>query len=181
MVAEDESQLNYSCDYCQYETDSKENLDNHIHTFHLPKDPNSNDCSKCGKKFIRKISLERHLKICGQSKNKNKFLLRYSQEHYEYQTKLKPKISPKISTKIVAKNAVCNRCKKIFSRRLGLSLHLKFCGQPEEVKRLLRRYSCAYCNYKTDFISQFDVHMQTHHLPKNLPENLGKFIKIKLL
>lgn len=56
--------IRYFCEHCDYKNKYKVSLARHLAKFH-PLDPNANKCPKCPKKFAGKISLNKHLLVCG--------------------------------------------------------------------------------------------------------------------
>lgn len=53
--------MRFTCDHCNYKSDVKSNLLEHIRAKHSPRDPNLNKCSKCEKSFLWQSSLWKHL------------------------------------------------------------------------------------------------------------------------
>lgn len=143
----------FICDYCDYKTYLKENLIYHIQAKHLPRDSNFNKCGKCGKTYSWKPDLRKHLKKCGSpKKSKNETLIA-------------------VPNKAKSSNK-CEKCGKNYSQRRYMLRHSKLCGQPKDGKRPQMLFSCAHCDYGTDYKHHLSDHINSKHVPRHL--NLNK-------
>lgn len=61
----------------------------------------------------------------------------------------------------------CTKCQKIFTRSSYLKIHSKTCGKSEDLKRSLMRYSCDYCDHKSNYKYHLQLHIRDKHLPKD--------------
>lgn len=159
-------QQKISCDHCNYKTIRKSHLSSHIKSKHLPKNPRSNKCSKCGSCFSWRSDLRRHSKFCGQTNELKYKLLRYSCEHCNYKINQKSDLVKHLQAKHLPRDLSLNKCKKCgkcYSYQAGLRHHLKTCGLSEEEKLSLMSYPCNYCSYKSNKKSNLAAHTKAKH------------------
>lgn len=162
----------FCCDHCEYKTHGKSILTNHIRQKHLPRDPDSNKCSKCAKTYSSQLGLRAHFKICGRENERIDPLRRYSCHHCEYKTNIKSILSYHIHGKHLKQDQnKCKKCAKIFSFRSSLVSHSKICGLPKNLKPSSKLLRCDHCNYKTITKRNLSNHMKVKHLPGYLDAN----------
>lgn len=162
----------FICDHCQFKTNRKYILTKHIKVRHLPRDPNSNKCSKCRKCYSSKSGLWNHLKTCHQPKNATQSSeLKYlSCDFCNHKSATKQHLSKHIQAKHLPRDLnknKCSKCPKIFLLESNLKEHSKFCGLTRDARNLLMHYSCNDCKFKTDSKSYLAKHIQAKHLPSN--------------
>lgn len=120
----------FSCNLCDYRSKYKSNLVNHNQTIHLPRNPNLNKCKKCGKNFSNKGHLNRHLKICGQTEEFKRSLMRFSCDHCELKTDSKFHLKDHIHSKHMPRDSNTNKCKKCgktYASLMSFNCHKKIC------------------------------------------------------
>lgn len=157
------SLLRYSCDQCNFKSDSKSLVDDHVRARHLPRIHNLNKCNKCEKNFAFRSILLKHSKICGLS-DELKISFMHSCDRCEYKTLVKGNLNRHIRYKHLPRNKSndCNKCGKSFA---DLRQHSKTCGLTEKLKRSVKRqYTCDYCNHKYFTKNKVAEHISEKHL-----------------
>lgn len=138
---------NFSCEHCEYKTHTKTLISCHIQAKHLPKDPDSSKCKKCGKMYSWKSDLQRHAKICSQTEEEIRSNMRFSCEHCEYKTNLKHQFTIHVQAKHSSSVFRCKKCRKTFISLGYLNYHTRLgtCKNSSGLKRM----RCDHCDYKT--------------------------------
>lgn len=160
--------LMVSCDYCPYKTVVKGNLIRHIKQKHLPRDYESNKCSKCNKSYSCKATLLSHSRVCGLSQDLKRSLM-LSCDYCEYKTLEKCNLAKHIKFihLIQYKSNHCDKCGKSFSFRTTLLKHSKICGLSKDLKRSMMRFSCDQCKFKSHEKTSLIGHIESKHLPRD--------------
>lgn len=65
----------------------------------------------------------------------------------------------------------CGKCTKIYSSPKSLKNHLKTCGKSDDPKRLMKRYFCDNCKYKSVYKTSLLQHIQAKHSPRDPNSN----------
>lgn len=166
--------LNYSCADCQYRTNTKQSITSHIRSMHLPRDPNSNKCKKCGKNYSKREHLRTHMKTCGKSEEFKRSLKHYTCDHCQHKSYTKGHLANHIKAKHLPKQLSenkCSKCGKVYTNRASLTIHSEFCGKSEELKRSLMKFSCDLCQYKAKNKTHLLRHIEMNHLPRDPNSN----------
>lgn len=162
--------LKFFCDHCHYKTTQKHNLLQHLQAKHLPQNPSLHKCSKCKTVYSSARFLRKHTKICGQTKDYKSSLKRFCCYHCNYKADCKSILSIHIRAKHLPRDPSlnkCTKCEKSYSNRSNLLKHFQICGQTNDFKRSLMRYSCDHCEFKTHKKIHLSQHMQGKHLFRN--------------
>lgn len=121
----------YWCDHCQYKSHRKEHITTHIKSKHLPRDPKSTICGKCGKTYSWRSDLVKHLKLCGlprELKNSSQFK-RYSCDHCSHRAFTKSNLTRHIQAMHLPRGPKlefkCLKCEKNFCSKSYLKIHTK--------------------------------------------------------
>lgn len=139
------------CDHCEFSSNYKLRLANHIHKNHPPhsssskdyvrsflnptlldksRDPDLFKCIKCGKSFSRVHDLRRHQKLCGAPRDVKLLLMRFSCDQCDYKTYDKCNLTRHIRAKHLPRDPnlnKCERCEKNFGDSSSLRKHSKIC------------------------------------------------------
>lgn len=161
------------CDHCQYETNRRDNLSDHIGAKHLPRVLNAYRCEKCEKSFPIRSYLRKHSKRCAQINHCDRSSISFSCNDCEYKTKYKLHLADHVQAKHLPLDSnlnKCGRCGKNFSWRSSLLKHSRRCGQVDAKKSLIR-YSCDHCAYETYYKSSLPDHIRSKHLPRTFELN----------
>lgn len=134
-----------SCDYCSSKFLIKAKVREHIINKHLPRNPNSNKCSKCEKSYSTRNGLKKHLQTCGLPEElKLKFKKKSICDYCQFETfrkvtlikHIKENHLPPLPQDPDANK--CSRCGKILSVQSSLIRHLKTCGLSKKSKQKLK-------------------------------------------
>lgn len=156
------SLMRFSCHHCRFKTNEKLKISDHIKAKHLPRDPNSNKCTKCGRSYTLSSNLNKHFKICGLPLDLRRLPKKLFCDYCDYKCNHKPRLANHIQTKHLPKNSnliTCNKCNKKFNSKTSLYRHSKICGRKDN----LQQFSCDMCDYKTDYKNHLPGHIQRKH------------------
>lgn len=162
---------NFSCDHCNYKSDSKAVIKQHINDLHLLKDTRVHKCFKCNKILSSPQTLRTHSKICVKSEDERLSLMRFSCDYCEYKCFRKTNFLKHVQVMHSPRDPdanKCSKCSKQFSWPSGLKHHYRICGLSEKEKLLLKRYPCDHCEYRTNQKAQLENHVNAKHPSKDL-------------
>ncbi|XP_045502794.1 zinc finger protein 678 [Colias croceus] len=168
-----------SCDMCDVTCPNKQILLKHIKKKH---DPGSYSCEYCGKKFVRKAHVSRHLsqkgcdgrdllkfscEICDTLfTRKDNLMMHLRQQHITKGTYLCKQCNyfTRNFSKLIVHSRnhhqpkplrfECDHCGKVMNSRASISKHLEIHGD--------KKYLCGVCGYRTYTIEVMRRHTLTH-------------------
>lgn len=150
-----ESEIRYSCLYCDYRATQRIHLHEHIQARH-PRRVGQHQCPQCKRRYIHKQSLISHLRHeCGQEKP-------FACEFCDYRAKLKHHLKEhRENVHLRPKEAVpqhaCPQCKRRYYHKRHLTNHLRNeCGQEP-------KFQCNFCNYRCKTKTSLHLHIRRLH------------------
>lgn len=120
-------------------------------------DPNQNDgfvCLKCGKRYVTKGALGRHLRFVCNLEPKYNCPKCDFKSHFEFGVTNHLKMCKGVS-KFSHDKFICKTCGKRYFNELSLTSHIRYkCGKDPQFK-------CQYCSFKSHFNYNVTRHMKT--------------------
>ena len=156
-----------SCDRCDFETESKEDLNTHyVKNIHIVQDKNKSlievECKKCQKKFDNNTSLERHMAEdhTEDAKQADEECITVLEDEGEIIADIQDESVEKSPAPVSSQTSFsCRKCSKRFDNKGNLEKHV------DEEHIILNVYNCASCKHKTTALQEHRLHMAIGYTP----------------
>ncbi|XP_072400205.1 zinc finger protein 639-like [Diabrotica undecimpunctata] len=160
-----DTRISYGCSHCEFVTKYKESLVKHLR-LHNSKKPFA--CLACNKGFNRKHELDNHIL---KKHNDNVILMKSITVKIwlccfcNYRTTFKTNYDSHLLKHSQETPHFCCECKKGFKQNVQLQSHiLSRHSSNESLTKMVTRkiYTCEICKYRSLFINNFKIHLETH-------------------
>ena len=164
--------VKYDCDQCDYQSQRKHRMIEHIQSKH---EGVKFSCGECDKQFSQKESLTDHIKFVHQGRKcsqcdyqaSNKKMLfshiqtihkgvKYNCDQCDYQASNRTKLTYHIQSKHEGVRHACDSCNKQFLSKSALAEHIKKIHEG-------RKFSCSQCDFISSRQSYVTIHIQSMH------------------
>lgn len=165
--AEKVASRRFACDHCDYKSDSKPFLVDHIERVHL-KVKKTVKCKICGK-TISISSKIFHERICGQSEDVRQAMKRFECDLCKYRTNMKNVLIAHMKSMHLPVEEhlnECVKCGKGYARKDSLKLHAKVCGLTKKERAEVLYVSCSVCDKKLSSKYTLATHTRNVHEPR---------------
>ena len=171
--AEDLTEFNYSCDHCDFQTETKNAFISHVASLH---GETCYPCDYCNFKSRNKTTIKRHVQSVHEG-------VRYPCLYCDYQATHKCNLKTHIESKHADIFFYCEDCNfksdEVAAFKAHVECHGYFCCPWDEcyfktankttIKRHVQsvhegvRYPCTYCNYQATHKCNLKTHIQSVH------------------
>ena len=157
-----------SCDRCDFETESKEDLNTHyVKNIHIVQDKNKSiievECKKCQKKFDNNTSLEKHMA------EDHIIVNVFNCNTCKFKTTSMPALKKHAETvHALPQSITCEKCNFQSSDDNELKIHTQTLHKSTKVVLNVQDQSvirCNLCEYRCRYTIQYKKHMARQHKP----------------
>ncbi len=156
----------FKCDVCDYASSDKEHLKAHVISKHTEREK-SWQCEECDRKFVSKLSLRTHVKMC----HKKEYEFFCDLCDYKAFGKLRMETHKNAIHRHV-KPHKCAKCDFATASKGSLARHVKV--QHEIGQRKTKEYACDACDFRTNYLSSLNRHKTQQHTSKLIVNMIWK-------
>ena len=156
------AQNKFSCAQCDSKFSKKDDLDRHIRLNHNfgETEKVENVCNICGRQFLKKTSLMKHMQVHIKGESDEKYTCVYCKSEYNPKDlplwkHMKESHPEELKQKSQKKELTCETCGFTTVHRQRLTRHM-------ETHNPDRRFSCMYCDRMFQTTSSLLTHMMVH-------------------